>query len=179
MQHFKWTHCCHLHSFHNPEDQKLNTHHYKKVNISTSPMYFQNYNIKKFYPVGYLPEKLRTEIITIFLDLRFSWLPVVTAVCCSSRSYNHNCIHILTKAQNIQCCHHKSLPLSSIRSQFNLCHILITCFFKIHLNILLSTSNPKWSIPVKFFNHNIVCISPMHAISPVHRIFFDLIAQDW
>jgi hypothetical protein len=54
-------------------------------------------------------------------------------------------------------------------TKFPLRFILITTF--------PSMAGPSnWSLPIRFYNQNFACISPMHATCPTHLILLDLIA---
>jgi hypothetical protein len=73
---------------------------------------------------------------------------------------------------------HKSPLLVPVLSQMNPVHNLPPCFPKTHYNILPSTSrSSEWSLPFRFSNWNIVCISHLfHACyMSRHLILLDII----
>jgi len=73
----------------------------------------------------------------------------------------------------------KGLPLVNFLSQMHQVHTRSPYFPKIHSNIIFQFTHrfSKWSLPFRFSNHNILCMShlPIRATCLTHLILLDLI----
>jgi len=74
---------------------------------------------------------------------------------------------------------HRSLPLIPTFNQMNLVHTIISCFFKIHSNIILQSKRRsfKWSVSFRFSYQKFLCISPLSCVCHMPPISSFLISS--